>query len=207
MRPLQTSKENLTSKVGQENNEQTVKVTLNQIPLRTSSGPENLPHFLVQLGTSVTVAIASPNLSANHLLCFLFYYFDPQHLKPCISLYCFAYFGLTPLLLPGCPFKEEQERDLKAALKGTDPSIPLVFVSGNHDLGNTPTPSSVEQYCNSWGDDYFSFWVNRRSIDYVSRKWMMVVGLDVKVMALAYLRVCSYMLNLSRSLQFTSHSV
>uniref|UniRef100_A0A1A8E7V5 Serine/threonine-protein phosphatase CPPED1 n=1 Tax=Nothobranchius kadleci TaxID=1051664 RepID=A0A1A8E7V5_NOTKA len=61
--------------------------------------------------------------------------------------------------MPGTPFREGQERDLKAALKGTDPSIPLVFVSGNHDLGNTPTPSSVEQYCRSWGDDYFSFWV------------------------------------------------
>ncbi|KAJ0060142.1 hypothetical protein NL108_003983 [Boleophthalmus pectinirostris] len=57
------------------------------------------------------------------------------------------------------PYREEQVRDLKAALKGTDPSIPLVFVSGNHDLGNTPTPKTVEQYCSQWGDDYFSFWV------------------------------------------------
>ncbi|KAM9716308.1 serine/threonine-protein phosphatase CPPED1 [Menidia menidia] len=61
--------------------------------------------------------------------------------------------------MPGTSFKEAQERDLKAALRGTDPSIPLVFVSGNHDLGNTPTPSTVEQYCSTWGDDYFSFWV------------------------------------------------
>lgn len=61
--------------------------------------------------------------------------------------------------MPDTPFREGQERDLKAALKGTDPSIPLVFVSGNHDLGNTPTPATVEQYCSAWGDDYFSFWV------------------------------------------------
>ncbi|XP_042253566.1 serine/threonine-protein phosphatase CPPED1 isoform X2 [Thunnus albacares] len=61
--------------------------------------------------------------------------------------------------MPGTPFREGQERDLKAALKGTDPSIPLVFVSGNHDLGNTPTPGTVEHYCGAWGDDYFSFWV------------------------------------------------
>ncbi|KAM3592247.1 uncharacterized protein V6R79_015296 [Siganus canaliculatus] len=61
--------------------------------------------------------------------------------------------------MPDTPFREGQERDLKAALKGTDASIPLVFVSGNHDLGNTPTPRTVEQYCNAWGDDYFSFWV------------------------------------------------
>ncbi|XP_037836776.1 serine/threonine-protein phosphatase CPPED1 isoform X2 [Kryptolebias marmoratus] len=61
--------------------------------------------------------------------------------------------------MPDTPYREAQERDLKAALKGTDPSIPLVFVSGNHDLGNAPTPSTVEQYCRAWGDDYFSFWV------------------------------------------------
>lgn len=82
----------------------------------------------------------------------------------------FIYFTLRPLLFPGSSYKELQERDLKAVLTGTDPSIPLVFVSGNHDLGNTPTPSSVEQYCKCWGDDYFSFWVNCHCISYISRK-------------------------------------
>uniref|UniRef100_A0A8C6SBI4 protein-serine/threonine phosphatase n=1 Tax=Neogobius melanostomus TaxID=47308 RepID=A0A8C6SBI4_9GOBI len=47
--------------------------------------------------------------------------------------------------MPGSPFREEQERALKTALKGTDSSIPLVF--------------TVQQYCDQWGDDYFSFWV------------------------------------------------
>lgn len=61
--------------------------------------------------------------------------------------------------MPGTPYREGQERDLKVALRGIDPSIPLVFVSGNHDLGNTPTTKTVEQFCNAWGDDYFSFWV------------------------------------------------
>ncbi|KAK3529700.1 hypothetical protein QTP70_033665 [Hemibagrus guttatus] len=61
--------------------------------------------------------------------------------------------------MPGCQFREEQERDLKDVLRATDPDIPLVFVSGNHDLGNTPTPDTVDQYCRAWGDDYFSFWV------------------------------------------------
>lgn len=60
---------------------------------------------------------------------------------------------------PGGQLRGAQERDLKAALSGTHPSIPLVFVSGNHDLGNTPTPGTVEDYCKAWGDDYFSFWV------------------------------------------------
>uniref|UniRef100_A0A4W5KGY5 Calcineurin-like phosphoesterase domain containing 1 n=1 Tax=Hucho hucho TaxID=62062 RepID=A0A4W5KGY5_9TELE len=61
--------------------------------------------------------------------------------------------------MPSTRYREGQERDLKVALRGTDPSIPLVFVSGNHDLGNTPTPETVAQFCNAWGDDYFSFWV------------------------------------------------
>ncbi|KAI1896033.1 hypothetical protein AGOR_G00090630 [Albula goreensis] len=61
--------------------------------------------------------------------------------------------------MPGTPSRAEQERDLKEALRGTDPAIPLVFVSGNHDLGNTPTPDTVELYRRGWGDDYFSFWV------------------------------------------------
>uniref|UniRef100_A0A671RJU9 Serine/threonine-protein phosphatase CPPED1 n=1 Tax=Sinocyclocheilus anshuiensis TaxID=1608454 RepID=A0A671RJU9_9TELE len=61
--------------------------------------------------------------------------------------------------MPGCPFSEEQVKDLKEELRGTDPDIPLVFVSGNHDLGNTPTLESVEQFCRDWGDDYFSFCV------------------------------------------------
>ncbi|XP_023653012.2 serine/threonine-protein phosphatase CPPED1 [Paramormyrops kingsleyae] len=61
--------------------------------------------------------------------------------------------------MPGTPYREAQEKDLKAALKGMNPSIPLVFVSGNHDLGNTPTAQSVQQYRQGWGDDYFSFWV------------------------------------------------
>ncbi|XP_041938539.1 serine/threonine-protein phosphatase CPPED1 isoform X2 [Alosa sapidissima] len=61
--------------------------------------------------------------------------------------------------MPGTPYREGQERDLKDALRGTDPGIPLVFVSGNHDLGNTPTPATVSDYCSAWGDDYFSFWV------------------------------------------------
>lgn len=60
---------------------------------------------------------------------------------------------------PGTPFRAGQEHDLKEALRGTDAAIPLLFVSGNHDLGNTPTPETVAEYCRAWGDDYFGFWV------------------------------------------------
>ncbi|XP_043568046.1 serine/threonine-protein phosphatase CPPED1 isoform X1 [Chiloscyllium plagiosum] len=61
--------------------------------------------------------------------------------------------------MPGSPFCEEQIFDLKHVLEDIDPKIPLVFVSGNHDIGNSPTPESIAEYCKNWGDDYFSFWV------------------------------------------------
>uniref|UniRef100_A0A3Q2CH55 Calcineurin-like phosphoesterase domain-containing protein n=1 Tax=Cyprinodon variegatus TaxID=28743 RepID=A0A3Q2CH55_CYPVA len=56
------------------------------------------------------------------------------------------------------PFRRNSERDQKDALKETDPFIPFVFVSRNHDLGNTPSPSMEKQNCRVWRDDYFSFW-------------------------------------------------
>ena len=40
-----------------------------------------------------------------------------------------------------------------------DPSIPLVCVCGNHDVGNTPTPEYIDRYRRRFGDDYFSFWI------------------------------------------------
>ncbi|KAG8432942.1 hypothetical protein GDO86_017271 [Hymenochirus boettgeri] len=61
--------------------------------------------------------------------------------------------------MPGTEWKDQQERDLKNVLQNTNKDIPLVFVSGNHDLGNSPTAETIQTYCNSWGDDYFSFWV------------------------------------------------
>ncbi|NWS40043.1 CPPED phosphatase, partial [Probosciger aterrimus] len=61
--------------------------------------------------------------------------------------------------MPGTQWRKDQERDLKNVLKDTHQDIPLVFVSGNHDIGNTPTRETIEHYCSNWGDDYFSFWV------------------------------------------------
>ncbi|KAM6424437.1 serine/threonine-protein phosphatase CPPED1 [Liasis olivaceus] len=61
--------------------------------------------------------------------------------------------------MPGTEWREAQIRDLKNVLKGLRSNIPLVFVSGNHDLGNTPTLETISDYCQQWGDDYFSFWL------------------------------------------------
>ncbi|CAM4607516.1 unnamed protein product [Eretmochelys imbricata] len=61
--------------------------------------------------------------------------------------------------MPGTQWRKDQEQDLKNVLKNIDQDIPLVFVSGNHDIGNVPTPETIDDYCKHWGDDYFSFWV------------------------------------------------
>ncbi|XP_043834837.1 serine/threonine-protein phosphatase CPPED1 isoform X2 [Dromiciops gliroides] len=61
--------------------------------------------------------------------------------------------------MPGTPWRENQTKDLKKILKNINKEIPLVFVSGNHDIGNVPTSEAIDEYCQTWGDDYFSFWV------------------------------------------------
>ncbi|XP_035292839.1 serine/threonine-protein phosphatase CPPED1 isoform X2 [Cricetulus griseus] len=61
--------------------------------------------------------------------------------------------------MPGTPWQKEQTKDLQQVLKAVHKDIPLVFVSGNHDLGNVPTAETVKDFCQTWGDDYFSFWV------------------------------------------------
>ncbi|XP_047695133.1 serine/threonine-protein phosphatase CPPED1 isoform X1 [Prionailurus viverrinus] len=61
--------------------------------------------------------------------------------------------------MPGTPWRKEQTADLQRVLARLDSDIPLVLVSGNHDLGNAPTPETVAEFQRTWGDDYFSFWV------------------------------------------------
>lgn len=60
---------------------------------------------------------------------------------------------------PGAPWRKEQTEDLQRVLRNVDSEIPLVLVSGNHDVGNTPTPETIAEFQQTWGDDYFSFWV------------------------------------------------
>ena len=42
-----------------------------------------------------------------------------------------------------------------------DSSIPLYNVAGNHDVDDTPTPTSLEAYRRNFGPDYYSFRVAR----------------------------------------------
>ncbi|CAF1010811.1 unnamed protein product [Rotaria sp. Silwood1] len=56
------------------------------------------------------------------------------------------------------PFRSQQEKDIKNVFNELDPSIPLVCVCGNHDIGNEPTRESIQSYINNFGDDYFDFY-------------------------------------------------
>jgi hypothetical protein len=47
----------------------------------------------------------------------------------------------------------------KAACGRVHPSVPLVCVCGNHDVGDRPNAASIAQYRGEFGDDYFTFWV------------------------------------------------
>lgn len=61
--------------------------------------------------------------------------------------------------MPGEDLRDEQEADFKREFAKVDPSIPLVCVCGNHDIGNTPTRQSIQNFKDNFGDDYFGFWV------------------------------------------------
>ncbi|EPQ04491.1 Calcineurin-like phosphoesterase domain-containing protein 1 [Myotis brandtii] len=61
--------------------------------------------------------------------------------------------------MPGMPWRKEQTKDLQRVLRNMDSDIPLVLVSGNHNVGNGPTPETIAEFQETWGDDYFSFWV------------------------------------------------
>ena len=47
---------------------------------------------------------------------------------------------------------------LKNEFSKLKPSIPIFCASGNHDVGNKPTKSSIEWYKENFGDDYFTYW-------------------------------------------------
>lgn len=68
-------------------------------------------------------------------------------------------FQNVTLILAGMLWRKEQTKDLQRVLRKVDSDIPLVLVSGNHDVGNVPTPETIAEFQETWGDDYFSFWV------------------------------------------------
>ncbi|XP_015929761.2 serine/threonine-protein phosphatase CPPED1 [Parasteatoda tepidariorum] len=60
--------------------------------------------------------------------------------------------------MPGTSLRLPQEKDFIRLFKELSPDIPLICVCGNHDVGNTPTPDSIQLYREKFGDDYFTFY-------------------------------------------------
>ena len=55
------------------------------------------------------------------------------------------------------PGDQEQINEYKRIASLLNPAIPLYNVSGNHDVGNTPTAESLAKYRESFGLDYYTF--------------------------------------------------
>jgi 3',5'-cyclic AMP phosphodiesterase CpdA len=47
--------------------------------------------------------------------------------------------------------------EYKRILKMLDPSIPVFSVAGNHDVGNVPTPATLDEFHAAIGPDYYTF--------------------------------------------------
>ncbi len=47
--------------------------------------------------------------------------------------------------------------EYKSVLQKLDPSIPVYNVVGNHDIGNIPTPDTLDRYHAAFGRDYYRF--------------------------------------------------
>ncbi len=53
-----------------------------------------------------------------------------------------------------------QIAEYKRNLKQVDPAIPVYSVAGNHDVGDVPTPDSLQVFHNSIGPDHYTFTAN-----------------------------------------------
>jgi len=56
--------------------------------------------------------------------------------------------------------QDKQNEDFKRVFSEVHEDIAVLCVCGNHDIGNRPTPASIERFTNAFGDDYLAFWVN-----------------------------------------------
>jgi 3',5'-cyclic AMP phosphodiesterase CpdA len=55
------------------------------------------------------------------------------------------------------PGDAAQIAEYRRILARIDPSIPVYSVSGNHDIGNVPTPATIAAYVRAFGPDQYTF--------------------------------------------------
>lgn len=77
-----------------------------------------------------------------------------NRLKPRFAIVC----GDLVHPNPGTTDYEAKVALFCAIFAKIDPAIPLICVSGNHDVGNTPDAAGLAAYRKRFGDDYFGFW-------------------------------------------------
>ncbi|XP_022092698.1 serine/threonine-protein phosphatase CPPED1-like [Acanthaster planci] len=61
--------------------------------------------------------------------------------------------------MPGRPGRDDQKVSFTEVFSKVDPEIPLVFLPGNHDLSDSPSMEDIKLYRDTFGDDFYSFWV------------------------------------------------
>jgi 3',5'-cyclic AMP phosphodiesterase CpdA len=76
-----------------------------------------------------------------------------NRLRPRFAIMC----GDMVNQAPGGPAHAEQVADFQRIARRVDPGIPFLCLSGNHDVGNRPTPEALAVYRSEFGDDWFSF--------------------------------------------------
>lgn len=72
-------------------------------------------------------------------------------------VFCYAVFFM--LLFSGTKHRVQQVADVKEVFSNLKPEIPLLTISGNHDVGNIPNNQTIDEYRREFGDEYYSFWV------------------------------------------------
>jgi 3',5'-cyclic AMP phosphodiesterase CpdA len=77
-----------------------------------------------------------------------------NRLKPRFAVVC----GDLVHPFPGAKGNSEKVEEFRRIFSKVDPSVPLVCIPGNHDVGNKPTAESLATYRKAFGDDWFGFW-------------------------------------------------
>lgn len=54
--------------------------------------------------------------------------------------------------------QDAQNEEFQSIWSQLHPEIALVCLCGNHDVGNRPTPHSIQRFTSRYGDDYLGFW-------------------------------------------------
>lgn len=73
----------------------------------------------------------------------------------------YSFFASDSLSKEKCDeIQDHQNEAFKKTWSTLDDRIALVCICGNHDVGNHPTPASIEKFRNAFGDEYLAFWAN-----------------------------------------------